>query len=186
MGAVSELITAEQLLQIAGSRRYRTRITSMVPGVNATFARYEINTPLRMAHFLAQVMHESGGFRYLREIWGPTATQRRYEGRRDLGNTQTGDGERFLGRGLIQLTGRNNYKQFSDALGMDFTTNGNWEKVEMAPYAVLVAGWYWNSRNLNRYADRDDLRQVTRRVNGGFNGLADRERYLRRAKLVLR
>ncbi|MEM6424533.1 MAG: glycoside hydrolase family 19 protein [Cyanobacteria bacterium P01_D01_bin.128] len=178
-----QYVTTDQLLKIAATQRYKSNLEALTPGVNETCDRYQINTPLRIAHFLAQVMHESGGFRWLREIWGPTATQRRYEGRTDLGNTQPGDGERFMGRGLIQLTGRSNYQQFSKNLGVDFV--GNPQLVEQPPYAVVVAGWYWDSRSLNQWADRDDLRQVTRRINGGYNGLADREKYLKRAKLVL-
>ena len=181
--ASQQYITSEQLLRIAGTSQLKSRIEQLTPGVNATFERFQIDTKLRMTHFLAQVMHESGGFRWLREIWGPTAAQRGYEGRRDLGNTQAGDGKRFMGRGLIQLTGRNNYQQFSNALGVDFVANPEW--VERSPYAVLVAGWFWNTRGLNALADQDNVRQITRRINGGYNGLSDRERYLRRAKLAL-
>ncbi|WP_448572736.1 glycoside hydrolase family 19 protein [Trichothermofontia sp.] len=179
-----QYITATQLVQIAGSSELRSRIESLTPGVNQTFERYQINTRLRMAHFLAQVMHESGGFRWLREIWGPTDAQRSYEGRRDLGNTQPGDGKRFMGRGLIQLTGRANYAAFSRDLGVDFVANPT--LVEQPPYAVIVAGWYWDQRKLNTWADRDDLEGVTYRVNGGYNGLDDRRRYLNRAKTVLK
>ncbi|WP_448561133.1 glycoside hydrolase family 19 protein [Trichothermofontia sp.] len=178
-----QYITTNQLVQIAGSTELRSRIEALTPGVNQTFEQYQINTRLRMAHFLAQVMHESGGFRWLREIWGPTDAQRRYEGRRDLGNTQPGDGKRFMGRGLIQLTGRANYAAFSKDLGIDFVANPT--LVEQPPYAVIVAGWYWDRRKLNTWADRDDLEGVTYRVNGGYNGLEDRRRYLNRAKAVL-
>lgn len=182
--SAKKYITTEQLVQIAGTSEFKSRLAAFTDGVNATFDQYEINTPLRMAHFLAQIMHESGGFRWLREIWGPTATQRGYEGRSDLGNNQPGDGKRFMGRGLIQLTGRNNYTQFKNAIGVDVVSNP--VLVEQPPYAVIVAGWFWDSRGLNKYADLDDLRQVTRRINGGYNGLKDREKYLKRAKLVLR
>ncbi|UZQ53978.1 hypothetical protein OOK60_16015 [Trichothermofontia sichuanensis B231] len=179
-----EYVSANQLIQIAGSTELKSRIESLTPGVNETFERYQINTRLRMAHFLAQVMHESGGFRWLREIWGPTDAQRGYEGRRDLGNTQPGDGKRFMGRGLIQLTGRANYAAFSKDLGVDFVANPT--LVEQPPYAVIVAGWYWDRRKLNTWADLDDLEGVTFRVNGGYNGLEDRRRYLNRAKAVLK
>lgn len=183
VASAPQLVTAEQLLKIAGTHELEDRIRAFTPGVNATFAKFQINTPLRMAHFLAQVMHESGGFRYLREIWGPTDWQIAYEGREDLGNTQPGDGERFMGRGLIQLTGRANYAEFSDAVGMDFVSHP--ELVEQPPYAVLVAGWYWDSRNINGPADRDDLEEVTYRINGGTLGLEDRAAYLDQAKAVL-
>ncbi len=183
LASSKQYLTSEQLLRIAGTSQLKTRIEQLTPGVNATFEKFQINTHLRMAHFLAQVMHESGGFRWLREIWGPTAAQRGYEGRRDLGNTQPGDGKRFMGRGLIQLTGRNNYQKFSNDIGVDFVSNP--ELVERSPYAVLVAGWFWHSRGLNALADQDNLRQITRRINGGYNGLSDRERYLKRAKMAL-
>ena len=182
-----QYITTQQILQIVDTTDLKERITALTPGLNATFERFEINTPLRITHFLAQVLHESGGFRWLREIWGPTDAQRGYEPpsslARRLGNTEPGDGARYLGRGTIQLTGRYNYSQFSKAMGVDFVSHPEW--VESAPYAVLVAGWYWNSRRINEAADRDDLLKVTRLVNGGTNGLADRQNYLNRAKQVL-
>ena len=179
-----QFVTAEQLLQIAGTNEFESRIRSLTPGVNATFETFDINTTLRMSHFLAQVMHESGGFRWLREIWGPTDTQLRYEGRSDLGNTEPSDGKRFMGRGLIQLTGRANYKEFSEAIGVDCLDKP--ALLESSPYAVLAAGWYWHTRRLNELADEDGIRRTTRRINGGLNGLEDRIRYLDRAKLVLR
>jgi len=181
---INQLITAEQLLEIAGSSGYRERLRSFAPGVNETLNKFEINTPLRIAHFLAQIMHESGGFRYVREIWGPNKWQVRYEGRRDLGNTQPGDGKRFLGRGLIQLTGRANYEKFSKAIGVDCVAKP--ELVEQAPYAIMAAGWFWDTNNINKLADQDNLLAVTRRINGGTNGLDDRARYLKKAKAVLR
>ena len=179
-----QFVTAEQLLQIAGTNEFESRIRSLTPGVNATFETFDINTTLRMSHFLAQVMHESGGFRWLREIWGPTDTQLRYEGRSDLGNTELDDGKRFMGRGLIQLTGRANYKEFSEAIKVDCLDKP--ALLESSPYAVLAAGWYWHTRQLNDLADEDGIRRITRKINGGLNGLEDRIRYLDRAKLVLR
>lgn len=177
------IVTTEQLLKIAGTYGSDVNIQALTPGVNDTLVRFNISTPLRIAHFLAQIMHESGGFHYLREIWGPTEDQLGYEGRRDLGNTEPGDGFRFLGRGLIQLTGRDNYQRFSDAIGVDFIAQP--ERVEQAPYAVLAAGWFWDREGLNNFADRDDLLEVTYRINGGFYGLSERETYLSRAKAVL-
>lgn len=176
-------ITAEQLLEIICSTDLKSRIESLVPGINQTFDKFQINTQLRMAHFLAQVIHESGGFRWLREIWGPTTIQRGYEGRRDLGNVEPGDGKRFMGRGAIQLTGRSNYQQFSTYMGVDFIKQP--ELVESPQYAVIVAGWYWDSRKISVPADNDDLNRVTRLINGGTIGLADRQKYLTRAKKVL-
>jgi putative chitinase len=182
-----ELVTLEQMLDIIGSSHLRDRVAAMMPGINLTLEKFDITTPLRMAHFFGQILHESGGFRYLREIWGPTDAQRRYEPpsrlAERLGNTQPGDGARYMGRGVIQLTGRYNYGQFSEAMGVDFVSRP--ELVETPQYAVSVAGWYWQTRKINGPADRDDLIRVTRLVNGGTNGLADRRHYYQRARQVL-
>lgn len=150
------------------------------PHLVYAMARYDINTPLRIAHFLAQIGHESGRLRYCREVWGPTPTQSRYEGREDLGNIHPGDGKRFMGRGLIQLTGRANYSQASQALWVDFV--GEPELLEQPEYAALSAAWFWHSRDLNRLADSDAALMITKRINGGTNGLDDRLRLLERAK----
>ena len=144
--------------------------------------RFGIDTTLRKSHFLAQVAHESGAGRWLEEIWGPTPAQRRYEGRKDLGNTEPGDGRRFAGRGYIQLTGRSNYAEFSRDLFGDARALTHPHMVAKLPYAAWTAGWYWHKRGINALADRDSLELVTRRVNGGLNGLADRARYLHMAK----
>ena len=145
-------------------------------------ARYQVNTPLRIAHFLAQIGHESGCLRYTKEI----ATGEAYEGRKDLGNDQPGDGKRFKGRGLIQLTGRSNYRDYGRVCGRDFEHRDDPELVATDPaLAVDVAGWFWSRRNLNELADRDDLREITRRINGGFNGLEHRSALLTRAKWLL-
>lgn len=159
-----------------------TRIASFHDAILATMDRHQINTPLRIAHFLAQIGHESGCLRYTEEIADGSA----YEGRADLGNTQPGDGPRFKGRGLIQLTGRANYRAYGKACGHDFENRTDPALVATDPnLAVDVAGWFWTSRNLNQLADRDDLEAVTRRVNGGLNGLDDRAAYLARAKWLL-
>lgn len=139
----------------------------------------ELTTRRRQAHFLAQIAHESDGFRTTTEYASGAA----YEGRRDLGNTHRGDGRRFKGRGLIQLTGRANYAHAARVLGVDLI-----EKPALAaqfPYAVQTAALYWRDRRLNRYADDDDVYAVTRAINGGFNGLNDRKNYLHKAKLEL-
>lgn len=109
-----------------------------------------------------------------------------YEGRADLGNTQPGDGPRFKGRGLIQLTGRANYKAYGDAIGIDLLDADGCRRVATDPnLAVDVACWFWETRGLNALADQDDVRAITRRINGGLNGLADRERQLARGKFFL-
>ena len=143
-----------------------------------------ISTRLRVAHFLAQIFHESGRLRYTREVWGPTAAQLRYEGRRDLGNTEPGDGKRFLGRGLIQLTGRTNYQRFSDWLD-DGGQVVRDPSIVAIQHAVRSAVYFWTRENLNQLADLDDCRAITRKINGGYNGLADRLALLERAKRLI-
>jgi putative chitinase len=141
-----------------------------------------IDTPLRQCHFLAQTGHESGDLLYTEELASGDA----YEGRTDLGNTQPGDGPKFKGRGLIQLTGRANYVAYGESIGQDLTVDGNWTKVAADPsLAVDAACWFWTTHNLNTLADNDDLQTITRRVNGGLNGLQDRQDHLDRAKFGL-
>ncbi len=176
------IVTADQLRSIAGARAPRTE--EIAAAFNANAALFELDQPLRAAHFFAQIAHESGGFRYVREIWGPTEAQRGYEGRRDLGNTRPGDGHAFLGRGLIQITGRSNARQFTtwaqerypDAPDFQVVPNA----MEAFPWALVSAFWFWSRRNINVLADKDDLVGVTKKINGGTNGLDDR-----RLKLAL-
>lgn len=144
--------------------------------------KYEINTPLRQAHFLAQIAHESGSLRYTEEL----ASGEAYEGRADLGNTEPGDGVKFKGRGLIQLTGRANYTEYGNDIGQDLTTDENYTKVAEDPdLAVDVSCWFWKKRKLNDAADQDDVRKITKRINGGYNGLDDRMAYLERSRFFL-
>ena len=153
----------------------------LTPLVN-TMAAYYINTPLRMAHFLAQLAHESGDLRYTEEIASGAA----YEGRADLGNTKPGDGKRFKGRGLIQLTGRKNYTAYGADCDQDFTTDAGAALIATdVELATDVAGWFWNRTGLNELADIDDVNAVTKRINGGYNGLDDRKARLVRAKFFL-
>lgn len=151
--------------------------------LETTMLTRSINTPLRQAHFLAQLGHESGAFRYAEELASGAA----YEGRKDdLGNTEKGDGVRFKGRGLIQITGRANYKAYGDSIGQDLTTGGNWTRLATDPFlAVDCAGWFWESRKLNELADQDDIEKITKVINGGRNGIDDRKAYLARAKWFL-
>lgn len=176
-------LTLGQLLAVVGERN-AAHARAHLDGLNRAMARYDISTPLRRAHFLAQVAHESGGLRWNEELADGSA----YEGRRDLGNTEPGDGRRFKGRGLIQLTGRANYRQYTRDLrarGDDVDLEATPTLVSQPPYAADVAGWYWDSRSINGPADRDDVVAVTKKVNGGTNGLSDREWYLARAKRAL-
>lgn len=145
-------------------------------------AEYRIDTPLRVAHFLAQVAHESAELAYSQEI----ASGEAYEGRTDLGNTQPGDGKRFKGRGLIQLTGRSNYAAYGEAKGIDYTLDANAQLLATDPLvAVDVSCWFWSANDLNPLADADQLDAVTLAVNGGYNGLAQRGAFLARAKFFL-
>jgi len=149
-----------------------------IPYLISGMEKAEINTPARISHFISQVAHESGNFVYVKEIWGPTPTQTRYEGRKDLGNTQAGDGKRFAGRGLIQVTGRFNYSALSTYLFGDNRLLQNPELLEQPEYAVMSAIWFWSKNNLNKIADagtdKATCEKVTRRINGGINGLEDR------------
>lgn len=174
------MITIDELKQIAPYAGGK-RLESIYPFLMSTLDRYQINTPLRICHFMAQVIHESGSFKYFEEI----ASGEAYEGRKDLGNTHPGDGKRFKGRGLIQLTGRANYEAYSNDYGVDVVSNP--EKVAHDPeLAIDVAGWFWDKKGLNALADADDIEKITRRINGGLNGFKDRQAHLRRAKAILK
>jgi len=156
-------------------------IQKYLPELNANFDKYEINTPLRVCHFLAQVGHESLSFYYYREI----ASGKAYEGRKDLGNIIEGDGERFRGRGCIQITGRTNYKSVSQFIFGDYRLLDTPEILELPKYGVLGAVWFWKTRNLNIYADKDDVKRITKIINGGYNGFNDRLERLNKCKSVL-
>lgn len=153
------------------------RAEELALSANVHFPAYGImDSPLRLAHFMAQLCHESGSFRYMEEIASGAA----YEGRKDLGNAFPGDGRRFKGRGPIQLTGRANYRAFGRKIGIDLERHP--EIAAVPSIGLLTALEYWADRGLNAYADADDIRAVTRRINGGLNGLADREAHLRKIK----
>lgn len=150
--------------------------------LDQTCTEFQINTPQRMAAFLAQLAHESGSLLYVREL----ASGQAYEGRKDLGNTQPGDGVRFKGRGLIQITGRTNYGLCGKALDCDFTATP--EKLEQPAYAARSAGWFWATHKLNDLADKGDdasFETITRRINGGLNGQQERQAFFVRAKHAL-
>lgn len=155
------------------------QVKPYVNWLNEYCQQYEINTPLRLAAFLAQIGHESGRMRYVEEMGKGYA----YEGRKDLGNIHKGDGEKFKGRGLIQLTGRYNYEAISKDLGIDFVNNPT--LLALPEYAVWSACWYWDKHNLNALADEGRFRDITRKINGGYNGLEDREKLYARCKRML-
>lgn len=149
-----------------------TRAQTWADPLSAAMALYAIDSPARQAAFLAQIGHESGGLIYVRELWGPTPSQEGYEGRADLGNTEPGDGFRYRGRGLIQVTGRANYATCGAALNLPLVDSP--ELLEQASNAAQSAAWFWNSHGLNDLADIGDFNTITRRINGGLNGLANR------------
>lgn len=148
-----------------------------IPSLSTYLNKYQIDTPSRQAMFIAQLLHESAGFKYTKEIWGPSTWQVKYEGNIKLGNINPGDGKKFMGRGLIQLTGRNNYKKFSDWIH-DASIMEHPERVEQADYAVLSAIWFWDSNSLNKFADINDIQGCTKAVNGSkMLGLEERTKY---------
>ena len=168
-----------------------TNATKLLIYINDCCTKFDILSPVRQLCFLAQVGHESGGLFYTEELASGDA----YEGRSDLGNTQAGDGPRFKGRGLIQITGRNNYNLVGIALATNFIDNpsllGGKNINECSPeqlqFATLSAGWFWDTRKLNLIADKIDIKdpvdhgtnlqyymQITKLINGGYNGLPDR------------
>jgi putative chitinase len=170
----------KEKLAVVLPRAVQRRIDLYFEPLQAGMQRYGITSPLQMAHFIAQLGHESASFLYSEEIASGAA----YEGRRDLGNTQAGDGKRFKGRGLIQLTGRANYAAYSRHTGFDCLA----QPAALASdpmLAVDVSCWFWHDRGLAAMAERDDVKAVTKRINGGFNGLDDRIQNLNRAKAVL-
>lgn len=173
------MITVDQLKEILpySSEQNRRVYCNLL---NVYMNVYDINNPMRVAAFIAQIGHESGSFRYTEEIASGDA----YEGRKDLGNIKLGDGKRYKGRGLIQITGRANYEQISKAMDTDFVNNPH--LLSTQDRAAASACWWWRSRGLNELADREiNFRKITRIINGGYNGLADRESIYKRALKVL-
>lgn len=182
------------------------------PHLSVAADRFLITTKLRQAHWLGQLAHESGGFRFVREnlnynaeglmrVW-PSRFQtienaRRYErdpirtanfvysDRMGNGNPGSGDGSRFLGRGLIQLTGRANYADASNALFDDDRLVYHPEDVETPEIAALTAGWFWLRRGLNTLADLDDILAITKKINGGTHGLDERWKWVEKFKAAL-
>ena len=150
--------------------------------IDPILQQYEINTPKRVAAFLAQVGHESGGLHYLKELWGPTPAQVRYEGRKDLGNIVVGDGKKFMGRGLLQTTGRSNYIKCGTALKLDLVNSP--ELLEIPENSLKSACQFWKDNNLNTLADSGDFKALTKRINGGYNGLAERTALYNKAVTV--
>lgn len=174
-------ITEQQLLQILPNAGRQAGV--FVPVLNTAMNRYGIVGTARAAAFIAQVGHESGQLRYVREIWGPTAQQIGYEGRTDLGNTMKGDGSKYRGRGLIQITGRANYDACGEALGLDLISKP--ELLELPQHAAMSAAWFWSMKGLNTLADQGQFVKITRRINGGLTGQTDRQALYDKALEVL-
>lgn len=172
------MITLDELHAICPLAR-TSKLALYIDHLNKAMLEFDINTTQREEFFLAQISHESGSFNYVHEIASGAA----YEGREDLGNTEKGDGIRFKGRGLIQITGRNNYRACGDALGVDLLNNPS--LLERPDLACRSAGWFWKSRGINEIADKGDFLMATKRINGGTNGMKDRMAYLARAQEVL-
>lgn len=162
-----------------------SRLALFVDPLNAAMHEFEIDyTPVREGMFIAQVAHESGGFNYVRELASGAAYDVGAKAER-LGNTpeDDDDGERYKGRGLIQLTGTTNYRLCGEALGVDFLANP--ELLEAPDNAARSAAWFWKTNGLNELADRGDFKLITKRINGGYNGYADRLAYWDRAQGAL-
>ncbi|NNB02525.1 glycoside hydrolase family 19 protein [Pseudomonas fragi] len=174
-------ITVQQLLQILPNAGQVAGV--FVPVLNTAMSRYQIVGAKRIAAFIAQIGHESGQLKYVKEIWGPTKAQAKYEGRADLGNTVQGDGSKYRGRGLIQITGRANYMTCSEALALDLINHP--ELLEKPQHACMSAAWFWASRGLNTLGDAGKFDAITQRINGGQNGAADRQALYAKALKVL-
>ena len=155
------------------------RADAFLEPLNEAMDIYNIDSPQRKAAFLAQIAHESGELRYVREL----ASGEDYEGRTDLGNVVEGDGVKFKGRGLIQITGRINYASCGSALHLDLLADP--ELLTTPTNASRSAAWFWLTHGCNELADADNFRRITIRINGGLNGWEDRLKYWNKAKEVL-
>ena len=203
-------LSLDQLYEING-KMYKDKCEYYLEALNSILPEYQINTKLRLCHFLAQIIHESGHLKYnqenlnysakaLRSVFGkyfPTdalaeqyarkpekIANRVYANRMGNGDEDSGDGWLRRGRGLIQLTGTDNYKACSKALNIDLMKNPDLI-VSNAEVCVKTACWFWSSKRLNEWADKDDIITITKKINGGYNGLEDRTKILNTAKKVL-
>lgn len=179
LGHARGQVTAAILRQLC-PQLSEERAKEIAKYLNPAMAEAGIKTLLAKAAFLAQLAEESAGFTAMREY----ASGAEYEGRASLGNTQPGDGVRFKGRGFIQITGRSNYTAAGSALGLDLVNNP--ELAETTENAARIAAWYWKTRNITPPADQGDFVRVTKLINGGTNGLAQRQEYYAKAQGILR
>lgn len=205
-----KMLTYDQLLAINGNKNPEM-CKYYIDALNKVLPEYQITTKLRLCHFLAQILHESGNLKYksenlnysakaLRSVFGKyfktdeianqyarkpeKIANRVYANRMGNGDEASGDGWLRRGRGLIQLTGTDNYKACSKALNIDLMKNPDLI-ISNAEICVKTACWFWSKNSLNNFADIDDIKTITKRINGGYNGLEDRESILKRAKSVL-
>ena len=209
-GTAGKMIDKDTLSKIMPNAN-QADIDRYLSAINAGLARYNINTPLRIAHFIAQIAHESGSFKFssenlnysasaLRSVFGKyfktdeeanayarnpeKIANRVYGGRMGNGDESTGEGWKYRGRGLIQLTGKENYRNCALTIGINIDVEPQ-KLADNPEAAVLAAGWFWDARKLNDHADKDDVLTITKRINGGTHGLDDRKAYLARAKQAL-
>lgn len=196
------MVTTEQMQTIIPDMNWEKAVTYL-PHVDTVLPNFGIDTPLRKAHFLSQLAHESGGLKYtqenlnysaegLRNVFGKyfktneiardyarkpeKIANRVYANRMGNGSEESGDGWKFRGRGLIQLTGKENYQKFGHDHGVDCVNNP--DSILDPELALTSACWFWKKNNINVYADADDIHMVTKRINGGTNGLLHRQHYL--------
>lgn len=174
-------VTTEQLKAVCIYGKV-SKLETYIKPLNDAMAEFGIDSPLRVAAFLAQICHESGSFNYVEELYNGS----RYDERKDLGNTEpeavkaaakknTTTGRFYKGHGLIQITGYYNHRDCGNDLGLDLVNN---PKLLTTPVnACRSAGWFWQTRGLNQYADMKDLKKITLKINGGYNGLEDRSKY---------
>lgn len=197
------ILSVDQLKMICTVRSItkaqEANMASMVEAINKYGVQFGMHIPYNLAAFLGQIFVESAEFKYDQEIWGPTAQQKKYEGRKDLGNTQPGDGKKFKGHGPIQITGRYNTTRFHkwckdnhERFGFPFPPNfiNNPKLINTDPWEGISALWYWHvgnpdGKSLNRYAEENNQTMITRRVNGGLTHFDRRLEYQARAALVL-
>ena len=174
-------ITINQLKGLCPTQSTKVLNTFITP-LNEYLPKYGIDSVLRVQHFLAQAAHETCAFQFLKEL----ASGKAYEGRKDLGNTQPGDGVKYKGRGIFQTTGRSNYKLVSEHIFGDDRLIEHPELLEQPINAVISACYYWQSHGLSDYADKDNVITITKKINGGTNGLPDRVAYLNKAKQFIK
>ena len=178
-------ITRKQMVNAVGNV---DKIDILLHYINIYLDVFEINTPLRAAHFMAQCCHETGGLKFLKEKGNSKYFKKYEQGRlgKMLGNTQAGDGEKYKGRGLLHLTGRANYKAYQKSGYCKGDIMENPELLEKPLGATKSGAWWWWKHGLNELADKDDVVAVTKHINGGTNGLTSRKRWLSKCKKVLR